>query len=73
MINVVLLNLPCSIRGFTKKRLEDFTIVLNARLSREQNEQTLQHELDHIKNDDLYREVDIQELEYIAHGLSQEI
>lgn len=68
-IRVIFVDLPCSIRGFTKKRLENYTIVLNSRLSKEANEKTLKHEVDHIKNGDLDREADIQELEYIAHGL----
>jgi hypothetical protein len=69
MINVVLIDLPCSIRGFTKKVSGGYTIVLNAKLNREQNEKTLKHELDHIENDDLFRDLDIQEVEYLAHSL----
>ncbi len=68
-IRVIFVDLPCSIRGFTKKRLENYTIVLNSRLNKETNDNSLKHEIDHIRNGDLEREADVDRLEYTAHGL----
>ena len=40
------------------------TVVINQRLSPEEQRRALQHELDHIRNDDLYDEVnDVAEIE----------
>lgn len=70
MIDVVLLDLPCSVRGFTKKCPDgNYVIVLNSRMSREQNQKTYQHELTHIKEGHLEKELNIQETEYTTHGL----
>ena len=66
---IVFADLPCSIRGFTKKCIDGYTVVLNARMSREQNIKTYDHEIDHIKNGHLDKELNIQEIEYIAHTL----
>jgi Zn-dependent peptidase ImmA (M78 family) len=52
---IVLLDLPCKIKGTTTKDENDFyTIYINARLSDEQQIETFLHELEHIKNDDYY-------------------
>ena len=52
---LTLADLPTSIRGFVLTD-EDGTprIVLNARLTREQNMITLEHEKKHIQNGELY-------------------
>lgn len=51
---VLLENLPTSVRGlcFLDEDGEPI-IVLNSRLSREQNQRTYEHEKRHIENDDL--------------------
>ena len=64
---VVLYDLPCSIRGFTKKTGDTHVIVLNSRLSREQNEKTLLHELEHIQKEHLDAEIDINKIELQMH------
>lgn len=58
---VRLCNLPASVRGFCYHDDDGAPlIVLNARLTREQNRRTYDHELKHIENDELddktYRE-----------------
>lgn len=40
-----------------------YTILLNSRLSRQQNKDSLIHELNHIKNGDFYRDVPIKQIE----------
>lgn len=65
----IYLNLPCKIKGFAVyNTCEDFyTIVLNSRLSYAQNVETYLHELKHIKNDDFYSELTVNQLETLAH------
>ena len=40
-----------------------YTILLNSRLSHEQNADSLIHELNHIKNGDFYRSIPIKQIE----------
>lgn len=40
-----------------------YTILLNSRLIRQQNKDSLVHELNHIKNGDFYREIPIKQIE----------
>lgn len=65
----IYLNLPSKIRGFAVyNTCEDFyTIVLNSRLSYAQNIKTYFHELEHIKNDDFYSNLTVNEIETLAH------
>ena len=52
-ITTELVNLPTSVKGFSKSNSDmTYTIVLNARLTREQQEETYRHELEHITKDD---------------------
>ena len=52
---VILLDLPTSVRGFVfLDENGDPAIVLNARLTREQNRRTYDHEKDHIDRDELH-------------------
>lgn len=52
---ILLVNLPTSVRGFTYHDDDGNPyIVLNARLSREANIKTLDHEKQHIANEDMY-------------------
>jgi len=68
-VKVKLLDLPCSIRAFTKKKDDVHTIILNARLSRETNMESLKHELEHIKYGHLDQEIDVQLVEYAFHDI----
>ena len=67
--HTIYLNLPNKIRGFAVyNTCEDFyTIVLNSRLSHAQNMETYIHELKHIKNDDFYSKLTVNEIETLAH------
>lgn len=63
MVNVRLLQLPVTIRGFVKENEDGtYTIVLNSRLSYEQNLKTYKHELSHITNND-FQKHDVNEAE----------
>ena len=54
-ITTELVNLPTSVKGFSKSNSDmTYTIVLNARLTRKQQEETYRHELEHITKDDFY-------------------
>lgn len=65
----IYLNLPCKIKGFAVyNSCEDYyTIVLNSRLSYAQNIKTYWHELKHIKNNDFFSNLTVNELETLAH------
>ena len=67
--NTIYLNLPYKIKGFCAyNSSEDFyTIVLNSRLSYAQNIETYIHELKHIRNNDFYSNLSVNELETLAH------
>lgn len=54
----MLVDLPTSIRGFCfhDDDGEEY-IVLNSRMTREQNKQTYDHELKHINNNELFNEL----------------
>ena len=66
-INVVLMDLPHSIRGFVTRNEDDtYTIVLNARMCYEMQFDTYVHELSHICEQD-FQMNDVQIAETIAH------
>ena len=56
-IPVFLVDLPTTIRGFVTLG-SDFSpiIIINSRLSREQQRKTYQHEMNHIRRGDMYNE-----------------
>jgi Zn-dependent peptidase ImmA (M78 family) len=61
-------DLPTQIKALTIKNRDDsYTVILNSRLSYEQQRQSFLHELQHITNYDLEKECDIDELEYMVH------
>ena len=62
-------NLPYKIKGFAVYNSNDdfYTIVLNSRLSHDQNLKTYIHELEHINNDDFHSGLSATILETIAH------
>lgn len=64
---IILYDLPCSIRGFVKKTADNYVIVLNSRLNREQNLKTIEHELEHIELNHFGTDVDINEMELEMH------
>lgn len=62
MINVIIRDLPASIKGFTKKHEEGFTIVINAKHDDATRLDTYYHELRHIERGDMDR-TDTQQVE----------
>ena len=62
---VKLVDFPvCSCRGVILLNEDGtYTILLNSRLSHEQNADSLIHELNHIKNGDFYRSIPIKQIE----------
>lgn len=69
-ISVKFVNMPTTIYGYTIKTPDDwYTIVLNARCSKQKNLETFKHECYHIENNDFDKE-DVQEIEYNAHKRS---
>lgn len=64
----VLLNMPVGVKGFVKK-CDDGTnvIILNARLTREQNIDSCEHEYGHIDSDD-YELADVGMIETRRHA-----
>ena len=62
-------NLPYKIKGFAVYNSNEdyYTIVLNSRLSHDQNLKTYIHELEHITNDDFHSGLSATKLETIAH------
>lgn len=68
MTRYVLADLPVGVRGFVK---EDETgepvYILNARLTREMNLETIRHEDDHIQNNDLHSDESADAIESKRH------
>ena len=56
-VPVILIDLPCTIRGFVCLG-SDYNpcIVINARMSYEQQRKTYKHEMSHINNNDMYND-----------------
>ena len=67
MISVKYLDMPTTVRGFVRDSCGDYTIVLNPRMSYEQQQKTYRHELYHIENGDLDRDCDLDQIEAEAH------
>lgn len=54
-IKVIVQDLPTAVKGFCYHDNDgESYIVLNARQTKEQNKRTIDHELNHIKNGDMY-------------------
>ena len=66
-IIVEYMDLPTTIRGFTKENVDCFVVVLNARMNEETQRRTYAHELRHIENDDLSKDTDIGIIEAQRH------
>ena len=70
---VRLVNMPPKIRSFVRESDDGCcaTIVINARLSHEDQVMRYKHEVDHISNNDLQKEEDANRVEYEAHERSR--
>lgn len=67
MINVKLVDMPVGVKSFVRLKDDCPTIVINARLSYEQQKRCYRHEVKHITNNDFEQfSVDVIEME--AHG-----
>ena len=52
-INILLLDLPCSIKGYTLLNSDgSYTITINSRLNFEKQHEVYEHDLSHIVGDD---------------------
>ena len=65
-------DLPHSVKGFVIKQCEEcgdfYTIMINSRMSAEQQEETYQHEISHIKNMDFDAvSVSVDQIEMMRH------
>ena len=70
---VRLVNMPPKIRSFVRENDDgcSATIVINARLSHENQLMRYKHEVDHISNNDLQNDEDANRVEYEAHERSK--
>ena len=71
-VNVIYADLPPRIKGMLVKTFDEeecYTVVINSRLSIEQQRAAYEHELKHMRAKD-FDEVDksVDEIEYIRHG-----
>lgn len=67
--NIVIINLPPKIKGFTVHNDDDtYTVCLNARYTMEAQRETMLHELKHIRGGDFDRLSDVNTLEVLRHG-----
>ena len=68
---VILCNLPTSIAGYTVQSRDGqfYTIVLNAKHSRQVQEETFQHECQHILNGDFEKKEPADLIEFYAHAV----
>ena len=70
-VRVIYADLPPRIKGMLVKTFDEedyYTIVLNSRLSAEQNRETYEHELKHMKARDFDQEdMTVDKIEYIRH------
>jgi hypothetical protein len=70
-VNVIYCDLPPKVKGMVVKTFDEeecYTIVLNSRLSAEQNRETYEHEMKHLKEKDFAKEgLDVGEIEWQRH------
>jgi hypothetical protein len=63
MVSVRFLQMPYRVKGFVRQNEDDtYTIVLNSRLSYEQNVKTYEHEISHIVKGD-FSKSDVNQIE----------
>ena len=70
-VRVIYADLPPRIKGMLVKTFDEedyYTVVLNSRLSAEQNMKTYEHEMKHLKAKDFDQvEKSVDEIEYVRH------
>lgn len=68
-INVLYADMPTTIRSYVVNNKDmSYTIILNSRLSHEQNVVSYQHELNHIFNGDYDKKCNVDMIEVNAHS-----
>lgn len=69
-INVVYIDLPCTINSFTVSNADmSYTIVLNSKKSHQQNLQAYLHEYRHILDGDFEKKCSADMIEIMAHQI----
>lgn len=68
MILFVLRDMPCHVHSFVSECEDSYTVVLNSRLSNEQQREAAAHELSHLRNNDLQSSCNADSLETVRHG-----
>ena len=68
-INIVVTPMPMSIKAFTCRVNEYYTVIVNENLADEEKRNKVQHELDHIKNGDFDSNDSVNDIELRAHAL----
>ena len=67
-MRTILLDLPYDCRGYIVENFSgDVCIVLNARMNHETNMKSYEHELRHLKNEDLHCDESVDEIESYCH------
>lgn len=74
MYRIEYIDLPCKIHGLTAYYFDEdgqafYTVFVNSRDSVERQNETVLHELRHIRNDDLCAMLSLQELELLRHDI----
>ena len=68
IINTIYYNMPTTIRSYVIPNQDgSYAIVLNSKLSHEQNVKSYNHEIEHILNGDYEKKCDVDIIEFNAH------
>lgn len=67
-VNVILYDMPARIKAYTIKMDEGYTICLNSRLTRVQNQISYLHEIKHIQNGDYDLQCGADLIECFSHS-----
>lgn len=68
-IHTILADMPGSIRAYTCFKGDTYTIMINSRLSYEEQIAAYQHELRHIMGSDYCKDIDADRIEIYAHAV----
>ena len=72
MIICKIADMPLKVRSFVRENdVDDYTVVINARLSRETQLRVLRHEVHHLEHDDIDQEETADRLEMYAHKVAE--
>lgn len=72
MITCKVADMPPKVRSFVRENdVDDYTVVINARLSHETQLRVLKHEVQHLEHDDIDQEETADRLEIYAHKVAE--